>query len=375
MPVLFELPIQLGGDPGDFVEYAALCVELAKLNHPACPEVDWAQVERLCLTLFRENGADLQTAAFYVLACGHRFGLSGLAQSLMLIESMIRRWSDVWPHQSVSRLAILDGLFAQLPALLRRLEIGAVDVPALTDLHIVLDQLNRHLLCRVGTSPSALGALCRHVARINAQVEPEQRPRVGNLLLASPQSEARRYTESMTVLPVLPVIKRKKRRMSAWALSAANLIVILMGGFVAWKGYEAGRSTVAAPAPVQLDSLSLFDAGSAALRSDSTRALVEALVSIKAKPGWLIVISGHSDGTGAATQNLQLSRDRAMAVKAWMQSMGDFPDRCFAVQGLGGGQPVATNLAESGRAANRRVDIRLMPQSESCHAPINGTPG
>ncbi|SDI68066.1 OmpA family protein [Pseudomonas panipatensis] len=120
------------------------------------------------------------------------------------------------------------------------------------------------------------------------------------------------------------------------------------------------------PAPVRLDSLSLFGVGSAELKPGSTKVLINALVDIKAQVGWLIVIAGHTDATGNAEQNLQLSRARAGAVRDWMQRMGDIPDSCFAVQGFGASQPIASNDTEAGRAANRRVDIRLVPEVGAC---------
>ncbi|MDL2424746.1 OmpA family protein, partial [Pseudomonas sp. BAgro211] len=80
------------------------------------------------------------------------------------------------------------------------------------------------------------------------------------------------------------------------------------------------------PDPVRLDSLSLFGSGSAELKPGSTKVLVNALVGIKAQPGWLIVIAGHTDSTGDDASNLALSRNRAAAVRDWMQKMGDLPD-------------------------------------------------
>jgi outer membrane protein OmpA-like peptidoglycan-associated protein len=132
------------------------------------------------------------------------------------------------------------------------------------------------------------------------------------------------------------------------------------------------RQPPAAPAqmkpgnPVRLDSLSLFATGSARLKPESTKVLIEALVDIKAQPGWLILITGHTDATGSSEQNLQLSLARAAAVRDWMQLMGSLPDSCFAVQGLGSSQPVASNDTDSGRTANRRVDIRLVPEEGAC---------
>ncbi len=128
------------------------------------------------------------------------------------------------------------------------------------------------------------------------------------------------------------------------------------------------------PSPVRLDSLSLFAPGSAELKPGSTKVLITALVNIKAQPGWLIVIAGHTDITGNPEQNLALSRARAASVRDWMQRMGDIPDSCFAVQGFGANQPLASNDTEVGRAANRRVDIRLVPESGACVLPT-ATPG
>lgn len=123
---------------------------------------------------------------------------------------------------------------------------------------------------------------------------------------------------------------------------------------------------------VRLDSLSLFASGSARLKPGSTKVLINALVDIKAQPGLLIVIAGHTDATGDAEKNLRLSYARAAAVHGWMQQMGGIPDSCFAVQGFGASQPIASNDTDAGRAANRRVDIRLVPSAGACSLPAQG---
>lgn len=130
--------------------------------------------------------------------------------------------------------------------------------------------------------------------------------------------------------------------------------------------YRPPTETAQAPGPVRLDTLSLFNIGSAELKADSTQVLINALVGIKARPGWLIVVTGHTDATGSAEQNLRLSRDRAASVRDWMQRMGGIPGSCFAVQGFGASQPIASNDNEHGRRANRRVDIRLVPEEGAC---------
>ncbi len=128
------------------------------------------------------------------------------------------------------------------------------------------------------------------------------------------------------------------------------------------------------PQTVLLDSLSLFDTGKYQLKSGSTKVLVEALINIKAKPGWLIVVAGHTDITGDARANQELSLKRAEAVRDWMLQTSDVSPTCFAVQGYGATRPIAANDTEQGRAANRRVEISLVPQANACQVPGNVTP-
>ncbi|WP_333849351.1 OmpA family protein [Leclercia sp.] len=143
---------------------------------------------------------------------------------------------------------------------------------------------------------------------------------------------------------------------------------------------EAIRSYVPPPLPVKqvehaspkiirLDSMSLFDTGRWALKPGSTRLLVNSLVGIKAKPGWLIVVTGHTDSVGDDKSNQTLSLKRAESVRDWMRDTGDVPESCFAVQGYGESRPVATNDTPEGRALNRRVEISLVPQANACQIP------
>lgn len=123
------------------------------------------------------------------------------------------------------------------------------------------------------------------------------------------------------------------------------------------------------PKIVRLDSMSLFDSGKFVLKAGSTKMLVNSLVDVKAKPGWLIVVSGHTDNTGNPQLNQTLSLKRAEAVRNWMRDTGDVPESCFAVQGYGESRPVATNDTLEGRALNRRVEISLVPQANACQIP------
>jgi outer membrane protein OmpA-like peptidoglycan-associated protein len=133
------------------------------------------------------------------------------------------------------------------------------------------------------------------------------------------------------------------------------------------------KNVIQGPQTVRLDALSLFDTGKWQLKPGSTKVLVNALVNIKAKTGWLIVVSGHTDSTGEAQANQQLSLKRAESVRNWMRDTGDIPESCFAVQGYGATRPLETNDTVQGRAANRRVEISLVPQADACRMPGTGT--
>jgi len=126
------------------------------------------------------------------------------------------------------------------------------------------------------------------------------------------------------------------------------------------------KKIIQGPKTVRLDSMSLFDSGKADLKAGSTKVLVTSLVGIKARPGWLIVVAGHTDNTGSQQINQPLSLRRAESVRNWMRDTGDVPESCFAVQGYGASRPVATNDTPEGRALNRRVEISLVPQADAC---------
>ncbi|QHF44603.1 flagellar motor protein MotB [Pseudomonas sp. S35] len=355
MTTVFEMRIQVGGDPRSFSEFTALRDELAKLSHPACPDVDWVKVEQWCLRLFEQNGADLQTACCYALACAQRQGVEGMAQGIALIEALVGEWSRVWPPMASSRLDLLGWLFDQLHVLLRRTTITTYSAPALAHLHTGLGRLQPsglplHPLRGLQALRQQVGLRLEQLGSSSQTLPPRQMVTAlmaPVVILPPPEAPPRRH-------PIVP-----------WLL-ASGLLAALFAGF-AWRAWlMVPEPQTVLPEPVRLDSLSLFDTGSATLKPDSTKVLVKALVGIKAQPGWLIVIAGHTDATGPVEQNLALSHARASAVRDWMQRMGSIADSCFAVQGFAASQPIASNGTEEGRAANRRVDIHLVPQVGAC---------
>ena len=69
---------------------------------------------------------------------------------------------------------------------------------------------------------------------------------------------------------------------------------------------------------------------------------------------------GHTDNTGSAEYNQDLSARRATAVAGVLLEQGVAPSRVRSF-GRGEDEPVATNLTPEGRQQNRRVEIIIRP--------------
>lgn len=73
-----------------------------------------------------------------------------------------------------------------------------------------------------------------------------------------------------------------------------------------------------------------------------------------------ITVAGHADSTGPEQYNMQLSQQRALSVSNYLAAQGVAPSRLSSI-GFGESRPIADNSTDSGRAANRRVEITIDP--------------
>ncbi|MFP2166991.1 VasL domain-containing protein [Enterobacter ludwigii] len=124
--------IKTGGDPRSLSDYAALRDELSKLTHPARPDVNWRYAEKLCLSLFEQNGVELQTVAWYTLARAQLAGLFGLNEGLTILEALIsHQWGALWPQPVHARMEILSSLSQRLQQRMRSLPLNYSDLSQL----------------------------------------------------------------------------------------------------------------------------------------------------------------------------------------------------------------------------------------------------
>ncbi|HZK64318.1 MAG TPA: OmpA family protein [Puia sp.] len=101
-----------------------------------------------------------------------------------------------------------------------------------------------------------------------------------------------------------------------------------------------------------------FRSNSSSLTAGSMPALRELADTLKANPDLELTIEGHTDNTGSAAHNQQLSLHRALEVRKNLLKLG-IPEERISVEGLGETQPVGDNSTEQGKSKNRRVVFRL----------------
>lgn len=99
-----------------------------------------------------------------------------------------------------------------------------------------------------------------------------------------------------------------------------------------------------------------FAAGSNRLVTSSFKGLNDLAALMNNDASLLLSIEGHSDNTGDAARNKQLSEKRAEAVKEYLIKKGVAASRLTA-EGFGSEKPIADNKTAAGRAINRRTEL------------------
>lgn len=102
-----------------------------------------------------------------------------------------------------------------------------------------------------------------------------------------------------------------------------------------------------------------FDPNSASMSLDS-RAIVDELANtMRAYENTVVDIEGNTDSTGARGYNIQLSHQRADAVRNYLIEKYGFPSSRLRTAGNGPDKPLDSNATAEGREKNRRTDIKV----------------
>ena len=104
-----------------------------------------------------------------------------------------------------------------------------------------------------------------------------------------------------------------------------------------------------------------FGFGQAGLNSEAAAVLDDLVAKVKAYGKALYIeVEGHTDNVGDEHYNLALSENRAVAVRNYLSQSGGIPLHAMNTIAFGESKPVADNSNKNGRAANRRVVIRVL---------------
>jgi len=112
---------------------------------------------------------------------------------------------------------------------------------------------------------------------------------------------------------------------------------------------------------VSIPGLLEFDTAKSTLKdTDETKKAIDQVKAfLDANPRVTkLRVEGHTDNAGTVDSNLELSGQRALAVKAAVVAKGAAKERMIAV-GCGQNKPIADNSTDDGKAKNRRTEFRI----------------
>lgn len=176
------------------------------------------------------------------------------------------------------------------------------------------------------------------------------------------RAEAEAYDASTEeMMKVLEELRKDKERTEAMAEQYKGLLAsfkdLIDAGTLRVKIVD-GRMVVEMPSDV------LFPSGSAELSDEGKKSILQVsgiLMNVKDKN---LQVEGHTDTVPIKTEefpdNWQLASARAMNVLRMMLEAGVDPKRLSAAS-YGEVRPVRSNKTTTGRAANRRIEIVLIP--------------
>ena len=110
-----------------------------------------------------------------------------------------------------------------------------------------------------------------------------------------------------------------------------------------------------------------FAPNKAVILKNSYRVLRQVARALKDAPAVMVRVEGHTDNVGSRNHNLKLSQERADSVKEFLVRQGVLRSRIVS-EGFGPARPIAPNTNRAGRAANRRVEFRIVEPAPSSPA-------
>lgn len=127
---------------------------------------------------------------------------------------------------------------------------------------------------------------------------------------------------------------------------------------------------------VSMENKLLFNSGSWSVGTEGKKAVVELGKVLGDNPDLSVLIEGHTDddpyvGSGAITNNWDLSTKRATAIVAILSENTKINKQKLTAAGRGEFSPLASNATAEGKAKNRRIEIILTPRLDEIAEMLN----
>lgn len=114
--------------------------------------------------------------------------------------------------------------------------------------------------------------------------------------------------------------------------------------------------------PVNRSIRANFATGSATPTSEGEAEIAALISELQALQEIVSIdVAGHTDSRGSTATNQRLSEERAATVASRLQAA--FPSAAITSAGYGEDLPIASNDSAEGRAANRRVDVKVQAKN------------
>ncbi len=311
--------VRTGGDPRTLSDFTALRDEMGKLVHPARPDVDWHKVEQLSLALFRQNGVELQTAAYFTLARTQRTGLAGLEEGLSLVDGLlVHQWHGLWPLQTHARMEILAWLVARLQQTLRTLDIQYGDLVVVYRVETLLENACgilarlelKHLsqLDKLRQQIHNMAQRLESCAADGAIQETSPQPAVSLPFTEAPDAGTLVYVAQAVNIPAAALATAPARPPGAsWRIFVAGMLTMALAGAMGLWGWhalqqeplKAALMSAVAPLPMPLtvadrDTLTSEHRDQvAALETEMLPALQQQLARLNALPPLWVLSYGN----------------------------------------------------------------------------------
>lgn len=105
-----------------------------------------------------------------------------------------------------------------------------------------------------------------------------------------------------------------------------------------------------------------FEAGKSEIDPQYFPLLKRVASALSGFPYQKLIIQGHTDTRGSFAKNLQLSYERAVAVKTYFVDETRISSNKIETSGFGESLPIADNETRKGRKKNRRIEIVIVPE-------------